>query len=431
MGFIRKAMLVNNTALVCFGIRLMQTILLTRLLGPAGIGQYALITAAVLLAAQVSALGFPVSFLYYSQRDPKQSRVYQTNCIWAGLACGLIGGTVIAVWVAWRDQYFGSVPWLTCVVLGAYVVCMIQTGIARNSLLRTVRAVPLSRMTLYSALGALVLVVALYRLGRLTVYTALLCFTAMQLIRMILGWQAIRGDVDWHIRPSFIVMRKLGLMGLRQGWVDIMVLLNSTLSIMILKYLVTDFKAIGYFSRGLQIAMLVVTASQAVLPMLFSRWAGLPHARLAVHFEKVMRYVSTFSLAVIVLILATARWVILLLFGREFIPAIAPMMILLPGTMLYLLSKVVVQFLGSRGLPEVSASALLAAAGINAALSWLLIPSYGTLGAAMASTLSNLSLLVILMGVVVYKYRVVIHRCLWLTAADVHQLRQQWGLANG
>ena len=75
MSFFRKAILVNSTALVCFVIRLGQTIILTRLLGPTGIGQYAVITAALMLAAQISALGYPIAFLYYCRRsNPGRSR---------------------------------------------------------------------------------------------------------------------------------------------------------------------------------------------------------------------------------------------------------------------------------------------------------------------------------------------------------------------
>ena len=163
---------------------------------------------------------------------------------------------------------------------------MIQTGVARNTLLRQVEARRLSVMTISSTIGSFALV-ALFALGGwLTVGTALICFAAMQLIRMSVGWIWIRSGVDFSIRPSKAVIYKLGRMGIRQGWVDIMVLLNATLNGMIIKFLVSDFESIGYFSRGLQVAMLVVTASQAVLPLLFSRWAVLAQDQLARHFEK-------------------------------------------------------------------------------------------------------------------------------------------------
>ena len=422
MSFFRKAILVNSAALVSFVIRLAQTIVLSRVLGPALIGQYALICAALLLATQISALGFPIAFLYYSQREPEQARTYQTNCIWVGLGLGLIGGTVIGLMVAWCDGYFGQVPWYGCVAVGCYVVCMIQSGVARNTLLRQVEARRLSVMTISSTVGSFALGALFALVGWLTVGTALVCFAVLQMIRMGVGWAWIRSDVDFAIRPSKAVIYKLGRMGIRQGWVDIMVLLNATLNVMIIKFLVSDFESIGYFSRGLQVAMLVVTASQAVLPLLFSRWAALAQDQLARHFEKVMRFVTTFSVAVVLFILGSAEWVVLLLFGREYLPAVEPMRILLPGTMLYLLSKIVIQFLGSRGLPEVSAGLLLLSSLVNALLSFMLIPIYGVNGAAIASSTGNLVLLFCLMAVMIGKYKINFMRCLCLTLGDCKHL---------
>jgi O-antigen/teichoic acid export membrane protein len=422
MSFFRKAILINSAALVSFVIRLAQTIVLSRVLGPALVGQYAVITAALLLATQISALGFPIAYLYYSQHDPERAKTYQTNCIWAGLGLGLIGGTVIGLLVAWRNSYFGRVPWYACVALGAYVLFMIQTGVARNTLLRQVKARQLSAMTISSTVGSFALVALFALVGWLTVGTALICFATLQMIRMAVGWGCIRSEVDFAIKPSRAIISKLGRMGIRQGWVDIMVLLNATLNVMIIKFLVSDFESIGYFSRGLQVAMLVVTASQAVLPLLFSRWAALAQDQLARHFEKVMRFVTTFSVIVVLFILISAEWVVLLLFGPEYLPAVKPMRILLPGTMLYLLSKIVIQFLGSRGLPEISAGLLVLGSLVNALLSFMLIPIYGIRGAAIASTSGNLVLLLCLMAVMVWKYKINVMRCLCLTLGDCKHL---------
>ena len=101
------------------------------------------------------------------------------------------------------------------------------------------------------------------------------------------------------------------------------------------------------------------------------------------------------------------------------------MMILLPGTVLILLGKVIIQLLGSRGHPEVSTGALILAAGVSAGLSYLFVPSFGIRGAAAASTLGNLALLLVLMAVVMRKFGVNLAHCLWLTPADYRSLTRR------
>ena len=184
MNFFRKAFLVNVAALISFVIRLIQTIVLTRWLGPTGIGQYAVVCAAVMLGSQISALGFPVAFLYYSQHDPKRTQVYQIHSLWSGLILGLLGGALLGVLVMWRPSYFGQVPGYAIWAVSLYAVCMILAGVGRNSLLRRLESKRLSVMTLASSLGSLALIGALARVGQLTVGSALVCLTGMQAIRL-------------------------------------------------------------------------------------------------------------------------------------------------------------------------------------------------------------------------------------------------------
>lgn len=430
MNFFRKAFLVNVTALVSFVIRLIQTVVLTRCLGPEGIGQYAVVCSAVMLGSQIAAMGYPMAFLYYSQHDPKQTRLYQIHAIWSGLILGVLGGTVLGAMVRWLPSYFGWVPWYGVLAVSLYAVCMILAGVGQSSLLQRVESRRISLISIVSAAGSLVLVGGLAWADRLTVGSALLCFTGMQGIRLAMAWFFVSGTVDWRIRPRVDVLTKLGLMGLRQGGMNIMILLNSALSIMIIKMMMSDFEKIGYFSRGMQIATLVITASQAVLPVLFSRWASLEESQLTEHFEKVFRVVATFSLLIILGILALARPLVILLFGPAFLPAVTPMMILLPGTMLYLLARVVIQFLGSRGLPEVSCGALLVACAINATLCWLLIPGLGIHGAAVASCASHVALLAMLLCVMVIKFKVRILRCVCISPQDCRMMARQLGVAR-
>jgi len=430
MNFFRKAFLVNVTALVSFLIRVAQTIVLTRCLGPAGIGQYAVVCSAVMLGSQISAFGYPMAFLYYSQRDPKQAPVYQIHAIWSGLVLGIFGGAILGAMVMWMPSYFGQVPSYGIGAVSLYAVCMILAGVGNSSLLQRVESKRLSIMAIASSLGSLTLVGVLAWMGRLTVGSALVCFTGIQVIRLAVAWICVGPTVDWHIRPRVEILIKLGTMGLRQGSMNIMILLNSALNIMIIKAMMSDFDQIGYFSRGMQIAMLVVTASQAVLPVLFSRWASLQASQLTEHFEKVFRVVATFSFLVILGILTLARPLVIVLFGRAFVPAVTPMMILLPGTMLYLLARVVIQFLGSRGLPEVSCAALLIACAINALLSWLLIPGLGIQGAAMASCASHVVLLVMLLCVMVVKFKVRLLRCMCISLQDCRSMTRQLGVAR-
>jgi len=425
MAFFRKAILVNGATFVGLVIHLAQTVLLTRILGPAGIGQYSLVTSALMLSAQLFTLGLPVSLLYYCQHDQANRKAYTVNGLWATAVLGLAGTGVLGLATKTYSGYFGPLSWLACGVGALYVLATPLSGITRNNLLCDIAARKLSLMAVGSMAVPLALVAVLATVDRLDVTTGLLCFTVTPLVRSALGWWWMRNEVDFQIRPSRDLIGKLAWMGVRLSGVDVMFLLNSTFSIMLLKALNPNFEDLGYFSRGQQLAMAVVMTSQAVLPLLFSRWAALAAEHATLNLELVMRFLATFSVGLIAVLAVGSKPLVLVLYGRPFLPAVGPMMILLPGTMFFLLSKVATQFLGSRGLPELSTVMLVVGAVVNAMLSWFLIPRMGINGAAVASTVGNLILLVSLMATLRSRFGVRLGRCLWLTIKDCRGIIKQ------
>src|SRR3990172_5539249 len=135
MAFFRKAILVNGATLLGLVIRLGQTVILTRVLGPAGIGQYSLVSSIVMLAAQMCTLGFPASLLYSCQHDPANRRRYTMEALWATLVLGLIGTVVLAVVTKTQGGYFGPFSWTACAIGASYVLVTPLSGITRNNLL--------------------------------------------------------------------------------------------------------------------------------------------------------------------------------------------------------------------------------------------------------------------------------------------------------
>ena len=425
MSFLRKAILINTTEFFCLIIAALQSIVLTRVLGPAGIGQYATINSAMMVTIQIASLGFPVSLLYHSQRNPDNSSEYLINTIWAMIFLGTIGGVVLAALVYFRGNYFGVVPWFLSIALVFYVPIHIQAFVARSVLLRKIQARWISLMRILSIVGSFIAIIVFSLLGILNVYIAVLCIIFAAFIMTVAGWSGAWPSLDLSKRLSLKLCWRLSSMGIRMGWADIMIVLNSQISILIIKHLIDNFESVGYFSRGQRVALLVVSAGQAVTPLLFSKWASFPKDRIGRHVEKIMRFVSTAVVIMIVAVLMTGKWIILLLYGNEFLPAVQPMMILLPGAALYLLSRTLIVLLVSRGQPEKAALLLSIATLANGVLSWYLIPFMGIIGAAWASTASNVVLLLLLATTVKKKYKVKTARCFFMNKNDLDSVIAQ------
>lgn len=422
MSLLRKAFLINSSAFVCLVLGIVQTVVLTRVLGPGGIGQYALIRNALILGTQLFSLGIPLSLLYHSQHYSENREKYLVNATWSMLLFGVVGGFALSVLFASKQNYFGPIPKYMLILIGFCVVIILLASIARTTLLIRIEARKLSLINPIAISVTIILVLSLWALGFMNVPQAMLCYVCMAFVRMVLGWSWIRNYVNFSVRPSLKISRQLVFMGIRQNWRDIVMSANSLLNAFIIKYLLGNFESVGFFTRGQRVAMLIFTAGQSVLPLLFSKWASLSEDKLNLTVEKVMRFATTIGVIMIVVILLTGKWIILLLYGKEFLPAVRPMVILLPGAVLYLLSRALMELLSSRGVPELPAMVLLLSAAVNAIFCWFLIPLMGIAGASWAFTISSVILLLALILIVRKRHRVRVKNCLWLNKNDVKSI---------
>jgi Na+-driven multidrug efflux pump len=113
--------------------------------------------------------------------------------------------------------------------------------------------------------------------------------------------------------------------------------------------------------------------------------------------------------------------------ARNFYPMYnLSMMILVPGSVLYLLSRTLRELLCIRGRPELSGLAMLVSTVVNVILCWFLVPQMGTAGAALAETSANVLLLVSFALMVRNKYKIRINHCLILKRKDVLSVIQEF-----
>lgn len=425
MSFLRKSLVVNGSAFVGLLFGILQTVIVTRVLGPEGVGRYSLVLAALMLTTQFFSFGLPLSYLYYCQHDRANQRKYLMNTLWLVLLSGLLGGCVLSSIIYSRAGYFGTFPCWIYIVIAAYIPLVIESAVARNDLMVNLEARRLGIMSLVTSIGQVLFVLLFYAFGLLTVNQAILSFCLMAVIRLALGGVWMRRKVDFNIVPDRKTAKELLLMGIRQSWADLAVLLNGQISLLVIRYVLDDFEQVGYFSRGQRIALLVITLGQAVLPMLFSRWAAIESDKLAAHVERVLRFCFALVVCMAAGLLIFGKWILLILYGREFLPALKPMLILMPGTGLYLISRALIQLLGSRGRPEISAGLLLVSSGLTAGLSLVLTPIWSIAGAAAAELTGNVVLLVLLLLVIRRLFDVQLRQCFLMSKQDFQIIYKQ------
>jgi O-antigen/teichoic acid export membrane protein len=198
-------------------------------------------------------------------------------------------------------------------------------------------------------------------------------------------------------RPSPALARRVAAYGLRAQIGGIMTLLNLRLDFVLLSVLAGP-AVLGVYAIASKFAELIKVPGMALTYVLYPRysragpaWAG-PDAR-----RLLPRVGIPIALAVGPLWVA-AGWLIPALYGSAFTTAVTPARIILVGLVLEGVAGVVTAYLYGIGRPGLNSWAMGAGLAITVLLDVLLIPPFGSTGAAIASASAYLGSTLALVG---------------------------------
>jgi O-antigen/teichoic acid export membrane protein len=161
-----------------------------------------------------------------------------------------------------------------------------------------------------------------------------------------------------------------------------------------------DFLLVSFYTGSVGLGLYSISALVSQFPWIFPHglsYALYPRvtasspAEAARLTEKGMRHGFLLSLLTGAAIALTARFLVPVVFGREFAESVRPLLVLLPGAVFFGLTWLQSMYLiGQAGKPLKVGYAYLVIFVLNIVLNVLLTPRHGIVGAAAASSLARL-----------------------------------------
>lgn len=371
------------------------SILLARVLGPEGNGEYAV---AVLLPSMLSTLlnvGIgPANVFYVGRHDVSVAEAFRSNVrLWAGL--GLLGVAIGAGVIHWRagDWFPGLDPMHLWLVLPAFPLSLLQGFCA--SLLQGKQDFSRYNLTLLATPGATLLLAVVLVLGlKMGVAGGLAAFLAGNLLGLFYALFALRthirgGPVEEAAEKEESYDRRSVSYGLKAHIGNVMAFFNYRADLFLVNFFLAPAAA-GIYVIAIQIAERLWILSRSVSTVLLPRLSELHEeedVRKALT-PLVARWVGILSLLAALVLGPLATFLIELIFGVEYSQAAGALRWLLPGVVVGAVGRVLANDIAARGRPELnmytSGGVLVANVGANIAL----IPPLGIDGAAIATSIA-------------------------------------------
>lgn len=406
-----RSVLSNCSArlLAVLGLTL-ATVLVARTGGPSAVGEYALLRMLPGLVGVLSVLGLPGALAYFlavPRRDLPR--------LWPTLMAIGAGGAAVgtALWIAasplLAKVFFPHEPVWLIAAAGATVASQLLLTLGKTSLQgledrRGGDVVIAAEELAFLPCFVLPLVVGIHGIGAIVLGLGLadlvVAVDAWRRVSRRLGWRRFGlagGDLGWWGRPDKALARRVSSYGLRGQVGGLITLLNLRLDVAILGAIAGP-AVLGGYAVASKYAELLRLPGTALTWVFYPRLTKLDQHHAAGLARRLIRPTLAGVVLAAIPIALLAGPVMRLLYGSSFGSAVQPARVLVAGMVLAGASGVASAYLYGRGSPGLNSIVLGAGLVITVVLDVTLIPHYGAMGAAVASTVTYLSTDALLIG---------------------------------
>jgi len=376
---------------------LLSGALLARLIGPAGVGQWAMVVAAATLLHSVF-LNWSQAVLVRFGCEERQTtgRLDQTYAMRAPMLLAGAAVSALLLWLQplqWLRRVFGltatAIGLVAGYLAGMWLMAELQSLMQIDSRYREIAFLPtLADLLTVFFLGASLM---MFQVSGTVAMTGMILIVLvvggvgaivewrrlnLKAVPIVAGTVAVGAAFAWPLIPNFFV-------GYVSDWSDHLVLRQFFAT-----------QEVGLFQVPYQLMLLLAGLSSPVATVLLPPLIAMNVADATADRKYVQQVVPTLLvlwLPFISLVVALAPFALLILYGDRFIasvPVMAVLCIALPGTALTTFYGLLFTVQGRLTRPTIYHTVMSA---LNLGLSLILVPIVGVMGAALATAASYLA----------------------------------------
>lgn len=385
--FSGRVMVLFGTQVFGAGIGIVNGILLARLLGPAGKGDYYLLILLPTTAMVLIQLGLQQAFAFFAARGRTVGLLTKAVVLTAALSVAALLA-VTALLPLLSDTFLHGLG------LGQILFALLALPLALNATFTTGILVGRQAVRWYSGVNVVsplattvLLILILGGLGpsvnaAIAVY---LIASSIQTMGMAVGARRV---TTADVVTKSVSYRQLFRYGLPFYPASLTGFFSYRLDAYLIAWLISaPSESLGYYSMAVGLAEMVFFFPNAVSTIFFPHVAGSPRDEADRQVAMVTRVTLLVTGSFTLLLIPAAVmmiWILLPAFG----PSILPFIVLLPGVVALGAAKVVGGYMTGIGRPGINSYVSVSSLAVNIVANLVLIPRFGISGAAAASLMS-------------------------------------------
>jgi O-antigen/teichoic acid export membrane protein len=377
--------LVGQEATLVFG--LLNSVLTARLLGPAGRGEYALFLSLVEILSLLASCGIYWSLTYWLGKDPELLSSLATNALLHIVLLTILALAIapLAIWAAprWLPNVssIGIALMLAIIPATVWAESIRFVFLGRNAI-KAYTLMPVVKILLWFLLNVIALGIL-----HLDVVGAMLAWLIQVLVTDIAFSIGLLRQYRVRFLPQLRLYRQMLRTGARGLVSQLGIKLMYSGDIYFLNRMV-DLEQLGLYSVATSVTRLMERSTTAAGTLIFPISAQDKTGSADRLTARVLRHLLLLNLAFSVFAILVGQWLLILLFGQQFIGAYALLLLLIPGFMATASPIVIGPNLWGKGYPKIVMIAPYVSFVVDLAVLYWLVPRIGIAGAAIGSSVA-------------------------------------------
>ncbi|MCX8167141.1 MAG: polysaccharide biosynthesis C-terminal domain-containing protein [Candidatus Micrarchaeota archaeon] len=386
MSLIRKYTEINLSHIISSAISLIISIIISRILGPSGKGEYsaAITLSEIVIYLLLLGLGNGIIYVINKRPNEKPRIVFVTLVI--SLILGIVGTSVIILLNALKSPLTRNIN--DEVILSASFLPLVSILLSNSRyMLYAVQVYsPINRLTILGPLLNLILLLVFVFFGKLSVVVAIICHLLVNFFVLLVQLYLVENKIGFELKLTFDIMSELLSLSLKSYFISLMTFIILRSDILLLNALKGNYET-GIYSVSAALAGKMLLLTSPLFYLLSPRVVRDPKKSLNQQL-KISRHLVVFLIGI--LLIADILYIpaVKILYGAQFVPSFYSFLILNLGIVALGLIDVFSPYFLSHGYPKVAIFAPFLAAILNIFLNLIFIPYYGQFAAAASSTIS-------------------------------------------
>jgi len=401
-NFLKNSAITFFTDISSLVLSFIAMIILTRVLGPGGKGIYSLILLIPGMMMTFGSFGLESANAYFiASKKYKVQEVFSNSLILVFLL-GLI--LILVFFGIFQMSFFQNfinekqIPapylWIVIALIPVSFLLVFFRGIiyGKEQIINYNKTKILENIFYLTGIIVFLLILKQGIFGAVSSYViSIIGATFLSLI-------FIKRITKFYFSFSKKLLKESAVYGGKVYLANIFSLLNYRLDMLLIAIFLAP-TAVGFYSIAVGISERLFMIPGALSTVLFPKICSAEKSAADELTSRIIRHIFFIMIMISLVLAFVSVPLIRILFGSVFLPSVAPLIILLPGTVAFCIGGVIAADLSGRGKPQFAIYSSFACLIVNVALNIILIPKWGISGAAWASSVAySIDTLVILIA---------------------------------